>query len=93
MAVNDLETELKNLENIADAILKNGYITEFLRYQYDTDWEPMYDYVSNVQYQLHSYINYNQNIKTIYFYGDNIRLNPGGYFKSFLICLLRKQNL
>ena len=36
MAVNDLETELKNLENIADAILKNGYITEFLRYQYDT---------------------------------------------------------
>ena len=54
MAVNDLETELKNLENIADAILKNGYITEFLRYQYDTDWEPMYDYVSNVQYQLHS---------------------------------------
>lgn len=83
MAVNDLETELKNLENIADAILKNGYITEFLRYQYDTDWEPMYDYVSNVQYQLHSYINYNQNIKTIYFYGDNICLNPGGYFKSF----------
>ena len=64
MAVNDLETELKNLENIADAILKNGYITEFLRYQYDTDWEPMYDYVSNVQYQLHSYINYN--LETIF---------------------------
>lgn len=91
MAVNDLETELKNLENIADAILKNGYITEFLRYQYDTDWEPMYDYVSNVQYQLHSYINYNQNIKTIYFYGDNIRLNPEAILKAFLICLLRKQ--
>lgn len=90
MAVNDLETELKNLENIADAILKNGYITEFLRYQYDTDWEPMYDYVSNVQYQLHSYINYNQNIKTIYFYGDNIRLNPGGYFKSFSDLLVEK---
>lgn len=83
MAVNDLETELKKLENIADSILQNGYIKEFLRYQYNTDWEPMYDYMSNVQHQIHSYINYNQNIDTIKFYSDNIRLNPGGYFLNF----------
>ena len=83
MAVNDLETELKKLENIADSILQNGYIKEFLRYQYNTDWEPMYDYMSNVQHQIHSYINYNQNIDTIKFYSDNMRLNPGGYFLNF----------
>lgn len=83
MAVNDLETELKKLENIADSILQNGYIKEFLRYQYNTDWEPMYDYMSNVQRQIHSYINYNQNIETIKFYSDNMRLNPGGYFLDF----------
>ena len=83
MAVNDLETELKKLENIADSILQNGYIKEFLRYQYNTDWEPMYDYMSNVQHQIHSYINYNQNIDIIKFYSDNMRLNPGGYFLNF----------
>ena len=54
-----------------------------IRDRYNTDWEPMYDYMSNVQHQIHSYINYNQNIDTIKFYSDNMRLNPGGYFLNF----------
>ncbi len=83
MAVNDLETELKNLENIADAILKNGYITEFLRYQYDTDWGAHVWLCEQCTISAAFLFNYNQNIKTIY-YGDNIRLIREAILKAFL---------
>lgn len=80
LAVNELELKLNKLENLADSIRQNSYIDRFLRYPYDSVWEPMYDYLDTVQYQLHSYINYNPYIRTLRFYSDAVKLNPGGYF-------------
>ena len=83
LAVNDLEMKLNKLENLAGSILQNDYVIRFLRYPYDSDWEPMYYYLGDVQHQLHSYINYNPYLAGLCLYSDYVRLNPGGYFQSF----------
>lgn len=83
LAVNELELELRRLENLAQSVLENHYISMFLERRYTADWELMYDYLANVQYQLQSYVNYNQHVEKLYLYSNYRKLNPGGYFLLF----------
>ena len=79
--LSELELSMYSVEKTARDLMSEEEIREYLRYPYESDWEPMYRYILSIQSIIRNSINYNPAIGDLSFYGDNVRLNPGGYFR------------